>query len=62
MTYTEAQAALIALGHSLSINGLEGRSLSGLLALILVSEVGTADCEGTDFDNSIRDALGITPD
>ena len=62
MTYTEAQAALLALGRSLSITGLEGLSLSGLLARILVSEVGTEDCVGSDFDNSIRDALGITAD
>jgi len=62
MTYAEAQASLIALGRSLSLTGLEGRSLTGLLQEIVVaSNPPTDTCVGSDFDNALRDALGITP-
>lgn len=61
MTYSEAQDALIALGKSLSITGLEGRSLSQLLTLILLHETGSDGCAGSILDESIREALGITP-
>lgn len=60
MTYSEAQMALVALGHSLSITGLEGRSLSQLLTVILLNQTVADVCVGSILDESIRVALGIT--
>lgn len=61
MTYAEAQDSLEALGRSRSISALEGRSLSSLLSEILIAGNPPTDlCVGSDFDNALRDALGIT--
>jgi hypothetical protein len=62
MTYAEAVAALKALGISVSVPAglLEGRSLSQLLAVILIDEVGVNACAGSTFDEALRVALGIT--
>lgn len=60
MTYSEAQTALIELGRSLSITGLEGRSLSQLLTVILLNQTVSDICVGSTLDESIRVALGIT--
>ena len=62
MTYAEAQAALVALGRSYSLSGLEGRSLTSLLIEILtVANLPTEICEGSVVDEALRVALGITP-
>jgi hypothetical protein len=61
MTYVQAQDALLALGHSLSLTGLEGRSVSGLLQEVLIAG-GSAITDkgaGSDFDNALVTALGI---
>jgi len=61
MTYVEAQAALLALGHDLSLTGLEGRSVSGLLQEILIAggSAITDKSVGSDWDNQLVTALGI---
>jgi hypothetical protein len=61
MTYAQAQAALIALGQTQSVTGLEGHSLSSLLARILIDVGGSDVCPGSTFDEALRVALGITP-
>jgi len=61
MTYVEAQAALLALGQDLSLTGLQGRSVSGLLQEILIAG-GSAITDkgaGSDWDNALVTALGI---
>lgn len=60
MTYAEAQESLEALGRSLSLSALEGRSLSSLLQAILIASNTSDLCVGSEFDNNLRDALGIT--
>lgn len=62
MTYAEAQASLEALARSLGLSGVEGKSISSLLTLILtVANRPTELCAGSDFDEALRIALGITP-
>jgi hypothetical protein len=61
MTYVEAQTALLAIGHDLSLTGLQGRSVSGLLQEILIAG-GSAITDkgaGSDWDNALVTALGI---
>jgi hypothetical protein len=60
MTYADAQTALEALCTTRSIPAAEGRSLSELLTLLIASNPPTDLNEGTAFDISLRDALGIT--
>lgn len=57
MTYSEAQALLVAYGRSLNISGLEGRSLSNLLTTILISTSGLEHCLGSLLDNALAAAL-----
>lgn len=58
MTYSEAQAILVAYGRSLGILGLEGRSLSNLLTQILVSAADLSHCPGSLLDNLLASLLG----
>lgn len=60
MTYVEAQTALLALGHSLNLTGLEGRSVSALLSEIVVAgAVLTDHSPGSDWDLLVTTALDI---
>jgi len=61
MTYVQAQDALLALGHSLNLTGLEGRSVSGLLQEILIAGGSAVTDKGpdSDWDNALVDALDI---
>jgi hypothetical protein len=61
MTYVEAQTALLALGHSLNLTGLEGKSVSSLLQSILISGGSpiTDKAPSSDWDNALVAALDI---
>lgn len=59
MTYSEAQTLLVALGRSLNILNLEGRSLSSLLTQILIATSGLEHCPGSFLDDELAALLGL---
>jgi hypothetical protein len=60
MTYSQAQAALVAIGVTFSVTGVLGHSLSSALTRILVSTDGLAHCPGSVLDVALSTLLGVS--